>query len=56
VGPTILTSLDIIYEQYFHGANRETVFNVKSVSKSIKSMLAGIARDRGMLPDLILPY
>lgn len=45
----------IIYEQYFHGANRETVFNVKSVTKSITSILAGIARDRGMLPDLNTP-
>ncbi|MCW3160181.1 serine hydrolase domain-containing protein [Chryseobacterium oryctis] len=42
----------IIYEQYFNGANNETIFNVKSVTKSITSVLAGIARDKGILPDI----
>ncbi|WP_082498322.1 serine hydrolase domain-containing protein [Chryseobacterium sp. Leaf180] len=46
---------NVIYEQYFHGTNKETIFNVKSVTKSVTSVLAGIARDKGMLPDLKTP-
>lgn len=42
----------IIYEQYFNGANKETIFNVKSVTKSITSILTGIAKDKGLLPNL----
>jgi CubicO group peptidase (beta-lactamase class C family) len=42
----------LISENYFHKANSETQFNVKSVTKSIVSALTGIAKDRGLLPDL----
>lgn len=45
----------IIYENYFHGADKETVFNVKSVTKSITSVLAGIAKDKNLLPNLDTP-
>lgn len=45
----------IVYEQYFHGADRNTVFSIKSVTKSITSVLAGIARDEHLLPDLSTP-
>ena len=45
----------IVYEQYFHGADRNTVFSIKSVTKSITSVLAGIARDEHLLPDLSAP-
>jgi CubicO group peptidase (beta-lactamase class C family) len=41
-----------VCEEYFNGANAETNFNVKSVTKSVVSALAGIAYDRGLLPDL----
>lgn len=46
---------NIIYEQYFHDANKETIFDVKSVTKSVTSIIAGIARDKGILPDLNTP-
>lgn len=45
----------IIYEQYFHHANKETLFNVKSVTKSVVSILTGIAKDQNKLPDLNMP-
>ncbi|RLJ31828.1 hypothetical protein CLU97_1267 [Chryseobacterium sp. 7] len=45
----------IIYEQYFHGANKENIFSIKSVTKSIVSVLAGIAQDKNMLPNLNTP-
>ena len=45
----------IIYEQYFHLANRETIFDVKSVTKSITSILTGIAKDKGLISDLNTP-
>lgn len=46
---------NLIYEQYFNGANKETDFNVKSVTKSITSVLAGIAKDKNLLPELNTP-
>lgn len=42
----------LVYEEYFNGANAETNFNVKSVTKSVVSALAGIAHDKGLLPDV----
>lgn len=56
LGSFIIAQNDkIIYEQYFHGASKETVFSVKSVTKSITSVLAGIAKDKNLLPDLNTP-
>jgi CubicO group peptidase (beta-lactamase class C family) len=49
----------IVYEGYFHGASEETSFDIKSITKSMISALAGIAKDRGMLPDIntpVLPF
>ena len=45
----------LVLEAYFNGANAETNFNVKSVTKSVVSALAGIAHDRGLLPDVNTP-
>lgn len=56
LGTFIVSQNDrILYEQYFHGANKETVFSVKSVTKSIVSVLAGIAKDKNLLPNLNTP-
>ncbi|HWY10710.1 MAG TPA: serine hydrolase [Bacteroidia bacterium] len=46
---------NLVCEEYFNGANSETNFNVKSVTKSVVSALAGIAKDKGLLPDLNTP-
>lgn len=45
----------IIYEKYFGGATKDSLFDVKSVTKSVTSILAGIAQDTGLLPDLNTP-
>jgi CubicO group peptidase (beta-lactamase class C family) len=45
----------LIYEGYFHGFTRDSIFNIKSASKSILSAIAGAARARGYLSDLDRP-
>lgn len=56
LGSFIVSQNDrIIYEQYSHGAGKETVFSIKSVTKSIVSVLAGIAKDKNLLPNLNTP-
>ena len=56
IGSFIVCSNDSIqYEGYFHQATRATVFNVKSVTKTMVSALAGIAKQKDLLPDLDTP-
>lgn len=56
LGSFIVSQNDkVIYEHYFHNANKETVFSVKSVTKSIVSVLAGIAKDQNLFPDVNTP-
>lgn len=56
LGSFIVSKNDkVIYEQYFHGANKGSVFDVKSVTKSVTSILTGIAKDKGLIPDLDIP-
>lgn len=51
----ILKGASPVYEQYFGGADRETSFNVKSVTKSVVSALTGVAIADGVLPGLDTP-
>jgi CubicO group peptidase (beta-lactamase class C family) len=51
----VSVSGNIVYEHYFHGASKETAFNIKSITKSVVSALAGIAQSQGKLPDLNTP-
>jgi CubicO group peptidase (beta-lactamase class C family) len=51
----ILRADKLAFERYWHGADRGTVFNVKSVSKSILSALIGIAVRDGFIPTLDRP-
>ena len=48
---SLLISIDgkVVEERYFHGAQRSYWANLKSVSKSVLSLLVGIAIDRGYL-------
>jgi CubicO group peptidase (beta-lactamase class C family) len=46
---------EVIFEQYYNGARRDRVTNVKSVSKSIISTLVGIAIDRSLIDDIKQP-
>jgi CubicO group peptidase (beta-lactamase class C family) len=39
----------LVYEGYFNGADARTLMDVRSASKTVTSMLVGIAIDRGML-------
>src|SRR5829696_1911064 len=45
----------LVYEHYFHGGTDTTLFNIKSITKSIISAIGGIAKDNGKLPDLNTP-
>ena len=45
----------IIYERYFHGADSNDAFSIKSITKSVVSALAGIAKSKGLLPELNTP-
>ncbi len=45
-----------ICEEYFNGATASTEFDVKSVTKSFVSAIAGAAKLRGRLPDLNTPF
>ena len=42
----------LILEEYFYGHTPDTKHEVHSVTKSITSILVGIARDRRMIPDV----
>lgn len=56
LGAFIVYSHDkIIYENYFHGADSTDAFSIKSITKSVVSALAGIAKSKGLLPDLKTP-
>ena len=51
---SLLVSVDgeLLAEQYFHGAAPRQAANLKSASKSIISVLVGIALDQGFLDDI----
>jgi CubicO group peptidase (beta-lactamase class C family) len=42
----------LVAENYFGGANSATVFDLRSVTKSVVSMLTGIAIQNGSLPNI----
>jgi CubicO group peptidase (beta-lactamase class C family) len=49
----------LILEEYFHGYNRERLHEIRSATKSIGSVLTGIAIDRGFIKnadETIYPY
>jgi CubicO group peptidase (beta-lactamase class C family) len=49
----------IVYQRYFNGHRAEELYNNQSLTKSIVSLLIGIAIDKGFIPsadERILPY
>jgi CubicO group peptidase (beta-lactamase class C family) len=46
---------ELIVEEYFHGWLRDDLHRLASVTKSLTSLLIGIARDRGLIADLDAP-
>ncbi len=45
----------VVYEHYFNGGSRESVFNIKSITKSVVSALTGIAIEKKLIPDVNTP-
>jgi CubicO group peptidase (beta-lactamase class C family) len=45
----------LLYERYFNGYNRDSLHDTRSAFKSITSLLAGIAIDRGFIKDVHQP-
>ncbi len=45
----------LIHESYFSGSNAESLQNTRSASKSITSILIGIAIDKGLIPSVNSP-
>jgi len=54
-GVVVLKGGKTLYEQYFNGADRETLQDIRSAGKSLTSALVGIAFDKGFLSDLNQP-
>jgi CubicO group peptidase (beta-lactamase class C family) len=45
----------VVYEHYFNGGSRESVFNIKSITKSVVSALTGIAIEKKLIPGVNTP-
>ncbi len=45
----------LVVEEYFHGFGREDLHEIQSGTKSVASLMVGIARDRGEIGDLDTP-
>jgi CubicO group peptidase (beta-lactamase class C family) len=48
----VLVEGRLVYEGYFDGADRETLHDIRSASKTVTSLLVGQAIDRGALPGV----
>lgn len=51
-GILILQDNELLYEKYYHNTHREDKFHVASVTKSVLSILVGIALDKGFLKSI----
>lgn len=51
-GVAILQNDNLIYEKYFDGYNKDDVLHIASVTKSIISVLIGIAVDKGYIKNI----
>ena len=57
-GLLILKNNKLVYEEYFHGYSESVPHNIYSATKSITSILTGIAIDKGLIASVdetILP-
>lgn len=54
-GLLILRHNRLIYENYFHGYSKDVMHNLYSAGKSITSLLAGIAIDKGFIDNVDVP-
>jgi CubicO group peptidase (beta-lactamase class C family) len=46
---------ELVYENYFQGADKHTLHNTRSATKTLVAMLSGIAIDNGYLKDQNVP-
>ena len=51
-GIVVLKDGEMQYEHYFHGCTAESRIHIYSVTKSIVSILIGIALDKGFITDI----
>lgn len=51
----MVKSGSLVIEEYFYGYTRDTLHQIESVTKSITSLLIGIAKDKGMIADIREP-
>ncbi len=51
-GMVVLKDKEVIYEQYFNDCDKDTSIHIFSVTKSIVSLLIGIAVDKGYIKNL----
>lgn len=48
----IIKNNKLVLEEYFNGYSRDSLHTLKSISKSVTGLLAGIAIDKGKIPSL----
>lgn len=49
----------LVYERYFNGGARDTLNDMRSATKTLTAVLAGVAIDRGLIPSVsakVYPY
>ncbi len=51
----LIKNNELIIDEYFNGYDAKTIHDLRSVNKSIKSLLLGIAIDKGMIEDINEP-
>ena len=51
-GMNIMKNGKLVYEKYFNGCTSQSTLHVYSVTKSIVSILIGIAMDQGYIKDV----
>lgn len=54
-GIVIIKDQRLVYESYFHGRNAAESYHLASATKSITSLLSGIAGDQGLISDINQP-
>lgn len=51
-GIVVIQNRECVYEQYFHGYDADDMIHIASVTKSVMSMLVGIAIDKGFIKSV----
>ncbi len=54
-GVLVVKNGNLIVEEYFYGFDREDAHQLRSVTKSVSSLITGIALDQGLIPGVETP-